>query len=178
MEWPPAALDPELLALLRAVARGVDDAVASLADWLEGHGYPWAAAIRELTRLEPVVRETRTGANEVSRFVDFHLDGKRCCVTSSLLPAFAGDTDNSLAQHLGELLRDHQTHEVLQRLCLSPGLSSTLQQYLGINQWGIAVTVEEMAQRAGKPVQTIRNRIELALHRLATPDPHGRKRSC
>jgi len=34
-EWPPPALDPALMVLLRALERGGDDSVGHLADWFE-----------------------------------------------------------------------------------------------------------------------------------------------
>jgi hypothetical protein len=204
MEWPPAALDPDLLALLRAVACGDDGAVAGLAEWLEERGHPRAAAIRELTRLEAVVRETQTGVNEVSRSLDFILDGKRCG-GSGIEPASAGNTDDSLAQHVRELRRRHQKEEVLQRLGLTHDNANALWQYFGLGpppcpmsarcarkarelqqaggNVGDALPgdtfpggkhVQEIARREGVRAQTVRNRIIQALHRLAVPDPHGR----
>jgi hypothetical protein len=156
-EDTPKVPDPALIALLRAVERGDDNAIPALASWLEERGDPRASALREVTRWEAGVTGTRTGANEG-------------------LAKTPRDTDDSPAQLVRELRRRQQSEEVWRRLGLTWDHSNTLKQYLGINPMGVAATVEEIAKWERKRVQTIRNRIDLALHRLAVPRPRGRRR--
>jgi 5-methylcytosine-specific restriction endonuclease McrA len=182
--WPPEAPDPALVTLLRRLERGDDNALGSLADWLEGRSDPRAAAIRDLTMLKPVVTETRTGANELSpwvgfltqvkRWVDFLLGGKRTGSSSSM-PSSLGDSPDSLAQRLREARSRQQSDQVWWRLGLSFALRDTLKEYLGITPTGVAATVEEIARLKGKRVQVVRHRIHQALHRLAVPRPPGRR---
>lgn len=123
-EETPKALDPDFIALLRAVERGDHTAIPVLANWLEERGDSRAAAIREVAGWQGVGRQ--------------------------------------------------QIDVVLRRLGLSMALTSTLKEYLGITPSGVAATFEEIAKRMGKRVQTIRHRIDLALHRLTVPSPHER----
>jgi hypothetical protein len=163
------APDLALVELLRAVERGDDNAVSVLSDWLEERGDPRAAAIKDVTRLQPVlVGEPRMVANELQRSIGFELDGKRYGAVH-IVRELAGGTEAPLAHAFREARRCRERSEVWERLGLTTAQSVSLKQYLGINPMGLAASVEEIAQRAGKKVQTIRNRIELALHRLSSP---------
>jgi hypothetical protein len=156
-EKMPKAPDPSLLALLRSVETGDETAIPTLADWLERRGDPRAPAIREVAGLEAVVRETS---------IDFVLNGKRYGPTAFMMRT-TGDTEESIAQRVREVRWRQQSDEVWLRLGLTRALSETLKQYLGINNsMGVAAAIEEIAQRWGKQVQTIRSRIELALYLL------------
>ena len=64
-----------------------------------------------------------------------------------------------------------QSNEVWQRLGLSWSERATLKNYLGITPMGVAASIEDEATGAETQVQTIRkrNRIDLALHKLACP---------
>jgi hypothetical protein len=94
-----------------------------------------------------------------------------------LLRAVERGEDNAVSV-LSDWLKDRgdpraaairESSEVWERLGLTTAQSNSLKQYLGINPMGLAASVEEIARRAGKKVQTIRNRIQLALHRLSSP---------
>ncbi len=64
--------------------------------------------------------------------------------------------------------------EVWCRLGLSHTQRETLRQYICMGlMCGGAATIEEIAQRQGKQVQTIRNRIDLAFHLLTVPSQKG-----
>jgi hypothetical protein len=166
----PKALDPALLALLRAVECGDDSDLSALAKWLEERGDPRANAIRELTELEAVVRDPRTGANGVTCSVDFLWHGIRRGTGFVDTPSSPGDTDDALAQRVRESRRRHLiSHELWQRLGLTCEPWNTLKQYLGINPTGVTATIEEIAQREVTQVQIIRLRIDLALHCLTVP---------
>jgi hypothetical protein len=173
-EEPPEAPDPALVALLRAVERGDDGAVAALVDWLEGRGDPRAVAIRAVTKLEVVVREVQTAANKVSRWAEYFLDGNRNRFPADE-PWPPGNTEESLAQHARELRSRCQLWEVWPRLGLSGSQRAVLVLYLGIMPPYVALGVTEIAQRMERRVQTIWNRIDLALHRLAVPTPCGHR---
>jgi hypothetical protein len=173
-EEPPKVPNPDFIALLRAVARGDDAAIPALAEWLEERGDQRASTIREVARWEAVVRQTRTETNEVI-WLGFQLDGKKCGLSASVL-RLAEDTEESVAQRVEEVRKRQQSEAVWQRLGqlgLSISQRDTLKQYLGITPSGAALTIEEIAQRSGKRVQTIRNRVDLALHRLCVPSPQG-----
>jgi HNH endonuclease len=173
-EEAPKVPDPAFIALLRAVECGGDTGISALANWLEERGDPRATAIRDVIRLEAAVTAHRTGANEVSWSVDFRLDGRSCGGLAVLGPRSPGETESSLAQQVEELRRRHQSDEVWTRprcFGLSWALRDTLKQYLGINPSGVPATIEEIAKQEAKREQTIRNRIELALHRLTVPRP-------
>jgi 5-methylcytosine-specific restriction endonuclease McrA len=169
-EKTPKAPDPALIALLQAVECGDDTALHALADWMQELGDSRASAVREVARGEAVVRETRGGVNEESHWVEFRLDGKRCG-SSALVTRFPGDTEESLAQRVQEARRRLRSNEVWRRLGLTESQRDTLKQYLGINPMGRTATTEEIAQQMRKSVQTIQNRIDLALHRLTVPNP-------
>ena len=47
--------------------------------------------------------------------------------------------------------------------------SRALKEYLGLNPNAPASTIEEMAQREGVKEQTVRNRINMAVHNLVNP---------
>ena len=169
-EEPPKVPDPDFIALLRAVERADDAAIPALADWLEERGDQRASAIREVARWEAVIRQTRTETNEMI-WLEFQLDGKRCGPSGSVL-RLAEDTGESLAQRIEEVRKRQQSQAVWQRLGqlgLSISQRNTLKQYLGITPSGAALTSEEIAQRSGIRVQTIRIRIGLGLHLLRVP---------
>ena len=167
----PKAPDPALTALLRAVECGENAAVLALATWLEERSDPRAAAVREVARLEIVLGDTRTRRNGARHWISFNfrLDGKLCGPVGGIGLISPIDTEEALAQLRRETLRRQQSEQVWQRLGLSLSQSRALKEYLGLSPQGVAASVEEMAQRAGNRVQTIRNRINLALCRLAHP---------
>jgi uncharacterized protein (TIGR02996 family) len=65
------------------------------------------------------------------------------------------------------------SNEVWRRLGLSESQRNTLKLYLGIDSLRVGATIEEIARRHGKQVQTIRNTIDLALHKLTVGSPRG-----
>lgn len=151
------ALDPNFITLLRSIEYDDEAAIHALADWLEERSDPRASAIREVARLEAIAGET---------WIYFVLDGKRFGPSYPLMKS-PGDAEDWLAQHVRKARRHEQSKEVWLRLGLTQALSHTLKQYLGIvNSTGVVATIEEIAQRAKKQVQTIRNRIDSALHLL------------
>jgi 5-methylcytosine-specific restriction endonuclease McrA len=162
----PKAPDPEFVGLLRAVECGDDTAIATLANWLEKRGDPRAAAVRDVsrwvTRRETILSKTRL-AEKGSR-----------SATPEKLPAVA---EGSLAQRYRELRQYLLVNEVCKKLRLLPCQWHTLKQYLGITGSGVASTMEEIAEQEGKKVQTIRARIELAVHRLTIPHQQGHRSS-
>lgn len=187
-EKTPKALDPTFIRLLRSLERGEETAIPALADWLEEYGDPRASAIREVAKMETLVRETQwtqkelrligggtweaddsetqKGAKEVLLWIEFQLNGKRYGPMVSVTRN-SGDTEEWLAQRTREELRYRQSNDVWLRLGLTQTESDTLKRYLGIdNPMGVAATIEEISQREGKQVQTIRNRIDSALHHL------------
>ncbi len=150
-EESPAAPDPTLVALLRAVERGDDTAVSDLSIWLEEQGDPRSASIREVARLQPIVSETWTEANEVRRWVSFVLDGKNCGV-SWAVPTSSEDTEESLAHHVREFLRRQQGNEVWQRLGLTQDDANALRQYLGLGPMG-AMSARQAGKAAEAPTK-------------------------
>jgi hypothetical protein len=154
-EKTPKAPDPALIALLQAVECGDDTALHSLADWLQERGDPRAPGVRDVARW---------------------LDDKGCGF-SALVRRFPEETEESLAQRVQEARRRLRSNEVWRRLGLTESQRDTLKQYLGINATGRAVTIEEIAQQMRKSVQTIQNRIDLALHRLAVPNLQSVKKA-
>lgn len=162
----PQTPDPVLITLLRSIECGEETAIPALADWLEGRGDPRASAIREVAKLVLVVRESQAGAKEAHLRMEFLLDGKRYDGASGFEMRSPADTEDRLALRV-KVLRSQRSFEVWRRLGLVCPMSGTLKQYLGINPMGLAATIEEIAQRERNQMQTIRNRIELALHHLS-----------
>jgi hypothetical protein len=164
--------DSLMIAFLRSMESGDETAICALADWLEERRDPRAYAIREITKLEVVVRETRTIRSEERHWVEIVLNGKSSNPWIGWIRL--GDSKVPIDQRVRELQRRRQCVEVWQRLGLSVQQREALKQYLGINAVGIETSMEEIAKRAGKQVETIKNRIDSALYRLAVPAPHMR----
>lgn len=158
----PKAIDPAFVTHLRSVESDEETAIIDLADWLEKNGDPRASAIREVSKIQAVVRET---------WIHFVLDGKRFSPLAFFM-RFPEDTEDQLAQRVREVQSRVQSGEIWRRLGLTSTESGTLKQYLGIgNPMGVIATIEEISQRERKPEQTIRNRIDSALHHLTLPVP-------
>ena len=99
--------DPVLIALLRAVECDDDNAVLTLANWLEKCGDPRAGTMKEITRIEVVVTETWREANKI------------ICVCEGTYSRLVADTEEALAQQVQELRRRHRSQEVWKRLGVS-----------------------------------------------------------
>src|SRR5262249_53126441 len=100
------------------------------------------------------------------------------CGEKTAIPALANWLEER-GDHRADAIREMQKRRrwpdpsdvVRQGLGLSVSEWYTLKQYLGVNPTSIAATIEEIAHRHGKQVQTIRNRIDLALHKLTVGSP-------
>jgi hypothetical protein len=176
------------------VAPGGDAAIQALANGLEDRGDPRAAALRNLTGLETVIQETSPGMY----LAEYRRDGKRCDYTLLWLRPSEG-TEEARMQRVQELLRNRQTEKVWQRLGLSQDESNTLRQYFGLGPRGPisarqslkaqklresgiqapppgdappgGMSIQEIAWREGRHVQTIRIRIYQAQYHLSVPRP-------
>ncbi len=179
LEETPKVPDPTLVALLRAVECGEDAAILTLAKWLEDRNDPRAAAVREVTKLEAVFGDMRTRENGAMHWipVTYRLEGKWCGMGGGIPLRSPIDTEQALAQLRRDTLRRTKREQVWERLGLSPPQSYALKGYLGLLPQGVAVSVEEMAQRSGNRVQIIRYRVCLALHKLASPTANAKGKS-
>lgn len=126
-----------------------------------------AVTIREVAKLELVVRGSQAGAKESHLRIEFLLDGKRYDGSSVFVTRSSADTEDSLSQRVKKMQRCRQSDEVWRRLGLTGTESYTLKQYLGINPKGLAATIDEIAQQERKQVKTIRNWIHSALYHLS-----------
>jgi RNA polymerase sigma-70 factor (ECF subfamily) len=154
-EWPPPPIDPNLVALLRAMEHDPDATIPALAGWLKERGDPRAAAIRKVTRLKTIVTEAWTEANELVCLV-ISLDGKVSilqsiqsiyrgdteadldeemlhCLQRARQSRCRGDTKDTLARRVQEERRRHRSAEVWRRLGLTPSGTCALRRHLGFN---------------------------------------------
>jgi len=162
-----------LIELLSAMECGDGTAISTLADWLEVRSDPRANAIRQVTTLQVVVRETRTIRNEVLHWVEVLLNGKNCD-SLPLRWLSLGDTPEEVERRVRVMRDRRRSTEVWRRLGLSEIQRDALKLYLGINSASTAANIEEIAKREGKRVHTIKNRIDLGMHRLMNPAPQVR----
>src|SRR5262249_52489935 len=109
----PKVLDPALVTLLRSVESGKETGITDLADWLEERGDPRATAVRDVARLEAILRENG---------IYFVLDGKRIGPFVSVMRS-PDDTEDWLAQRVREARCREQSNEVWLRLGLTQTLS-------------------------------------------------------
>lgn len=167
----PTAPDPALVAILRAVEHGDDAGVPSLAGWLGERGDPRAAAVRDAVGLDAeLLIAPPTGGVEASYGVRFTRSGKPCA-SDWWMPTTVpgGPPQKPPAERVRDMLTHKRRQEVYERLGLSTAQADALKNYLGLGSDATPATVEEMARHAGVQPQTIRNRIDLALHNLGDP---------
>jgi hypothetical protein len=169
----PKAPDPALVALLAAVQAGDGDSILALASWLEGRGDPRAATVRDVAGLEAELRELPS-ARRVFYEVRYTRRGK-AAGSSMYFSQMAGEADFSPDQRLKELLVFRRVEEVRERLGLSSALWYALVSYLGLGPDRAASSIEEIARRGRTQVQTVRSRIDLALHNLGDPSAAVRR---
>ncbi|HVS36767.1 MAG TPA: HNH endonuclease [Gemmataceae bacterium] len=164
----PKPPDPALVAILRAVEH--DDAgVLSLAAWLEERGDPRAAAIRDVVGLRAELGAPMVRGEEVSYRVLLMRNGQPCGHGWEIRPAGPGSAEKPVEEYVRGLVRHQRSSEVYERLGLSMAQSRALKEYLGLSPNAPACTIEEMARREGVKEQTVRIRINQAVHNLVNP---------
>ena len=92
---------------------------------------------------------------------------------SQVIRQYPDGTAETLAQHVRELRRRLLSDEVWRALGILHSRRWTLLSFLGITATGVAQTVEEIAERHGVRVLTIRNRLAQALRVLAAGFPRS-----
>jgi hypothetical protein len=168
----PRGPDSVLIERLRAVECDADNAISALADWLQGRADPRALAIQslasEVARWGPFVKKNQSEIVGGYSLVEFG-PAVGGCNHSVYLRRSPEETEDSLLQRAQKARTGQISDGVWERLGLSWSQAITLKRYLGINRTGTPATVEVIALQDEKRPQTIRNRIELALHRLFDP---------
>jgi 5-methylcytosine-specific restriction endonuclease McrA len=80
-----------------------------------------------------------------------------------------GHPERPVEENVRGLLGHQRSNGVYERLGLSVAQSYALKEYLGLSPNAPASTIEELARRLGVKEQTVRNRINLAVHNLLNP---------